>query len=104
LGDLCELAGRDVSETDEGSSVSEIIITATMAETLVGNSELKNLGFTKLENRYNCACENFTRTALSKIFSIPRAQVRCHIVTKKSAIIVEKRPAIGGDLSKTCRA
>ena len=73
MGDLCELAGRDVSETDEGSSVSEIIITATMAETLAGNSELKNLGFTKLENRYNCACENFTRAAPSKIFSIPRA-------------------------------
>jgi len=104
LGDLCELAGRDVSETGEGSSVSEIIITATMAETLAGNIELKNLGFTKRENRYNCACENFTRTAPSKIFSIPRAQVRCRIVTKKSAIIVEKRPAIGGDLSKTCRA
>jgi len=56
LGDLCEWGGSDLCETDEGSSVREIITTATMAETLAGNSELKNLGFTKVENRYDCAC------------------------------------------------
>ena len=56
LGDFCEWADRDVGETDEGSPVREIITTATMAETLAGNSELKNLGFTKVENRYDCVC------------------------------------------------
>jgi hypothetical protein len=97
LGDLCELAGRDVGETDEGSSFREIITTATMAKTLASKSELKTLGSLSLRIATIVLARILLVPAPSKIFSISRAQVRCHIFIKKSAIIVEKRSAIGRD-------
>jgi hypothetical protein len=71
-GDLCQLARRDIGETDEGSPVRKIITTAPMANTPAGNSELKNLGFTKLEKRYDGTYENVTRTGTEKRFLDPK--------------------------------
>jgi hypothetical protein len=71
-GDLCQLASRDIGETDEGSPVRKIITTAPMANTPAGNSELKNLGFTKLEKRYDGTYENVTRTGTEKRFLDPK--------------------------------
>jgi hypothetical protein len=71
-GDLCQLASRDIGETDEGSPVRKIITTAPMANTPTGNSELKNLGFTKLEKRYDGTYENVTRTGTEKRFLDPK--------------------------------
>jgi hypothetical protein len=71
-GDLCRLAGRDVGETDEQSPVRKIITTAPMANTPAGNSELKNLGFTKLVKRYDGTYENVTRTGTEKRFLDPK--------------------------------
>jgi len=71
-GDLCRLAGRDAGETDEQSPVRKIITTAPMANTPAGNSELKNLGFTKLVKRYDGTYENVTRTGTEKRFLDPK--------------------------------
>ena len=71
-GDLCQLASRDIGETDESSPVRKIITTAPMANTPAGNSELKNLGFTKLEKRYDGTYENVTRTGTEKRFLDPK--------------------------------
>ena len=70
--ELCQLTGTDIGETDEGSPVRKIITTAPMANTPAGNSELKNLGFTKLEKRYDGTYENVTRTGTEKRFLDPK--------------------------------
>ena len=70
--DLCQLTGTDIGETDESSPVRKIITTAPMANTPAGNSELKNLGFTKLEKRYDGTYENVTRTGTEKRFLDPK--------------------------------
>lgn len=71
-GELCRLAKMEIGETDEGSPVRKIITTAPMANTPAGNSELKNLGFTKLEKRYDGTYENVTRTGTEKRFLDPK--------------------------------
>ncbi len=71
-GDLCRLANIDTGETDEESPVRKIITMAPMANTPAGNSELKNLGFTKLEKRYDGTYENVTRTGTEKRFLDPK--------------------------------
>jgi hypothetical protein len=71
-GELCRLANMDTGETDEESPVRKIITTAPMANTPAGNSELKNLGFTKLEKRYDGTYENVTRTGTEKRFLDPK--------------------------------
>ena len=71
-GDLCQLASIGLGETDEEAPVRKIITTAPMANTPAGNSELKNLGFTKLEKRYDGTYENVTRTGTEKRFLDPR--------------------------------
>jgi hypothetical protein len=71
-GDLCQLASIGLGETDEEEPVRKIITTAPMANTPAGNSELKNLGFTKLEKRYDGTYENVTRTGTEKRFLDPR--------------------------------
>lgn len=64
--ELCELAGTDPGETDPHAKVSRIIITPPMTSTPVGNSALKNLGFTKLVKRDDGVYENVTRTGTEK--------------------------------------
>lgn len=71
-GDLCQLASIGLGETAEEAPVRKIITTAPMANTPAGNSELKNLGFTKLEKRYDGTYENVTRTGTEKRFLDPR--------------------------------
>ena len=71
-GDICVLAGIDAGDTDADAPVRKIFITAPMANTPAGNSELKNLGFTKLEKRYDGTYENVTRTGTEKRFLDPK--------------------------------
>lgn len=71
-GELCGLAGAQVGSTDPNASVHKIITTAPMANTPAGNSELKNLGFTKLVKRYDGTYENVTRTGTEKRFLDPK--------------------------------
>lgn len=70
-GEACELAGRDPGETDPGSPVRKVFNTPPMANTPAGNAHLKNLGFTKLEKRYDGTYENVTRTGTEKRFLDP---------------------------------
>ncbi len=71
-GELCQLASIDPGETGLDSPVRKIITSAPMANTPAGNSELKNLGFTKLEKRYDGTYENVTRTGTEKRFLDPK--------------------------------
>ncbi len=71
-GQVCTLAGIDPGATDPDSPVRKVIITAPMANTPAGNSELKNLGFTKLEKRYDGTYENVTRSGTEKRFLDPK--------------------------------
>jgi hypothetical protein len=71
-GDLCDLAGIDPGETVKSALVRKVIMTAPMANTPSGNAHLKNLGFTKLEKRYDGTYENVTRTGTEKRFLDPK--------------------------------
>ena len=61
-GEVCELADLDLGDVSADAPVSRVITTAPMANTPVGNSGLKNLGFTKLVKRDSGVYENVTRT------------------------------------------
>jgi hypothetical protein len=104
LGDLCELAGRDVGEIDEGSSVRKIITTATMAKTLASKSELKTLGSLSLRIATIVLARILLVPAPSKIFSISRAQVRCHIFIKNLRLSLKSDLQSGETLSRACLA
>lgn len=71
-GELCRLAGVEPGETPPDAPVKKIITTAPMANTPVGDSHLKNIGFTKLERRYDGTYENVTRTGTEKRFLDPK--------------------------------
>ena len=71
-GELCDLASIDPGNTSREAAVRKIITTAPMANTPVGNAHLKNLGFTKLEKRYDGTYENVTRTGTEKRFLDPK--------------------------------
>ena len=71
-GELCELAGVSVGKTRPDSHVRKVITTPPMANTPAGNADLKNLGFTKLEKRYDGTYENVTRTGTEKRFLDPK--------------------------------
>lgn len=71
-GELCALAQHDPGETDAAARVRRVITTPPMTNTPAGNSELKNLGFTKLEKRYDGTYENVTRTGTEKRFLDPK--------------------------------
>ena len=71
-GELCELAGIDTGDTPSECPVRKIITAAPMANMPTGNSHLKNLGFTKLEKRYDGTYENVTRTGTEKRFLDPK--------------------------------
>ncbi|MDZ7686366.1 MAG: zinc ribbon domain-containing protein [Gammaproteobacteria bacterium] len=51
--------------------VRRVILTAPMANMPAGNSQLKNLGFTKLEKRYDGTYENVTRSGTESRFLDP---------------------------------
>ena len=61
-GELCELAGIELRDVPAATPVRRIITTPPMANTPVGNSGLKNLGFTKLVKRDDGVYENVTRS------------------------------------------
>lgn len=61
-GEVCERAGLNVGDVGSDAPVRRIITTPPMANTPVGDSHLKNLGFTKLVRRDDGVYENTTRT------------------------------------------
>jgi len=61
-GEVCAVSGHALGAVDGSKPVSRIITSAPMANTPVGNSGLKNLGFTKLVKRDNGVYENVTRS------------------------------------------
>ena len=71
-GELCELAALEPGETDVEAPVRRLITSAPMMNTPTGNAELKNVGFTKLEKRYDGTYENVTRSGSEKRFLDPK--------------------------------
>ena len=71
-GELCRLADMDPGDTALDSPVQKVFITPPMANTPSGNAHLKNLGFTKLEKRYDGTYENVTRIGTEKRFLDPK--------------------------------
>ena len=61
-GEVCEHRGMDREGLSADTPVTRIITIAPMANTPVGDSGLKNLGFTKLVKRDDGVYENMTRT------------------------------------------
>jgi hypothetical protein len=61
-GEVCALAGIETGDVSPEASVVRIITTPPMANTPMGNSGLKNLGFTKLVKRDDGVYENVTRS------------------------------------------
>lgn len=66
--ELCEAAKIDPGDTPASAAVRKIITTPPMMNVPTGNSELKNLGFTKLVKRLDGTYENVTRTGTEKRF------------------------------------
>lgn len=71
-GQLCGLAQMEPGDTPLDSPVRKVFTTPPMANTPAGNAHLKNLGFTKLEKRYDGTYENVTRTGTEKRFMDPK--------------------------------
>jgi len=71
-GELCALTGLEQGKTDADAPVKRVIMSAPMMNTPTGNAELKNVGFTKLEKRYDGTYENVTRTGSEKRFLDPK--------------------------------
>jgi len=71
-GELCELASIEPGDTPMTAPIRKVITTPPMANTPAGNAHLKNLGFTKLEKRYDGTYENVTRTGTEKRFLDPK--------------------------------
>jgi len=61
-GDLCELISMDPGDTPIDAPIAKVFLTPPMANTPVGDSTLKNWGFTKLVKRDNGVYENVTKT------------------------------------------
>ncbi len=60
-GELCALAGRDPGTTPANAPVEKLLFAPGIC-TPVGDSKLKELGFTKLVRRDHGVYENVTRT------------------------------------------
>ena len=71
-GELCERVGLELGVTDAKAAVRRVITSAPMMNTPTGNAQLKNVGFTKLEKRYDGTYENVTRTGSEKRFIDPK--------------------------------
>jgi len=67
-GEVCEKSGIALGGIPADSPVERIITTAPMANTPIGNSGLKNLGFTKLVKRDDGVYENVTRSGTESKF------------------------------------
>ena len=65
-GEICELAGCPLGDTPADSPVRRVITTAPMTATPKTNSELRDLGFTKLVRRDDGVYENMTRSGSEK--------------------------------------
>lgn len=61
-GEVCDRNKIDPGDTDPATPVSKVITSAPMASTPVGDSTLKNWGFSKLVRRDDGVYENMTRT------------------------------------------
>lgn len=70
-GQLCARAGIEPGDTDLDAAVRKIITLPPMANTPVGDSHLKNLGFTKLVRRDDGVYENVTRTGTESRYVKP---------------------------------
>lgn len=70
-GELCARSGADPGETPADAPVRKIITAPPMANTPAGDSDLKNLGFTKLVKRSDGTYENVTRTGTESRFVKP---------------------------------
>lgn len=70
-GEVCEATGLDLDGTDANAPVRKVITLPPMANTPVGDSHLKNLGFTKLVKRSDGTYENVTRTGTESRFLDP---------------------------------
>ena len=64
--ELCQMANIDLGDTPASAAVRIRITTPPMMNTPTGDSELKNLGFTKLVKRQDGTYENVTRTGTEK--------------------------------------
>ncbi|MCG8412770.1 MAG: hypothetical protein MI746_01010 [Pseudomonadales bacterium] len=71
-GELCDLAKIDPGSTPSEAAVHKVFNSAPMINTPMSNAQLKNLGFTKLEKRYDGTYENVTRTGTEKRFLDPK--------------------------------
>ena len=65
-GEVCAKAKIEPGKTPLTTPVNRVITTPPMANTPIGNSGLKNLGFTKLVKRDNGVYENVTRSGTEK--------------------------------------
>lgn len=65
-GEVCEHKGMGLDGLSSEAPVTRIVTIAPMANTPVGNSGLKNLGFTKLVKRDDGVYENVTRSGTEK--------------------------------------
>lgn len=70
-GEVCERLDIETGDTAGDAPVKRVITTPPMANTPAGNAHLKNLGFTKLEKRYDGTYENVTRTGTESRFLDP---------------------------------
>ena len=84
-GELCELAALEPGETDVEAPVRRLITSAPMMNTPTGNAELKNVGFTKLEKRYDGTYEIETRSGSEKRFLDPKDPSSMPHLHKKSS-------------------
>lgn len=65
-GEVCQAANTELDDTPASATVRIEITTPPMMNTPTGNSDLKNLGFTKLVKRQDGTYENVTRTGTEK--------------------------------------
>ncbi|MDA0788156.1 MAG: zinc ribbon domain-containing protein [Proteobacteria bacterium] len=70
-GDVCRMAGINPGTTAPQARVRKVFKTAPMANTPVGDSDLKGHGWTKLVKRSDGTYENVTRSGTEKRFLNP---------------------------------
>ncbi len=70
-GDVCRKAKINPGTTSPDAPVRKVFRTAPMANTPVGDSELKGSGWTKLVKRGDGTYENVTRSGTEKRFLNP---------------------------------
>jgi hypothetical protein len=71
-GDICRIARISPGTTSPDSTVVKVFNTPPMANTPVGDSDLKNSGWTKLVKRSDGTYENVTRSGTEKRYLDPK--------------------------------